>query len=41
MAVGWPSEGTMDLNLVKAVYAVVTESQDTRINIYILIHGCG
>ena len=24
MGVGWPPEGTMDLNLIKAVYAIVT-----------------
>ena len=24
IGVGWPPEGTMDLNLIKAVYAIVT-----------------
>ena len=27
MGVGWPPEGTMDLNIVKAVYAIVTREQ--------------
>ena len=27
MGVGWPPEGTMDLNIVKAVYTIVTREQ--------------
>ena len=37
MGVGWPPENTVILKIVEAVYTVVTESQDTWINI--LTHG--